>query len=77
MNTMKRDDMIKERNDITWSIGFQTTRLLTPFVSIFSGVARWLYLDEEIKKATPKPQMVKEEGVKVQVDLSEGATKDA
>lgn len=57
---MKRDDMVKERQDLIWAIGHQTTRLLTPFCSIMSGVARLMMLEDEIRKVTPKPQAVEE-----------------
>lgn len=53
--------MVKERGDLIWAIGHQTIMALRPFCSIMSGVARWMYLDEEIKKVTPKPAVVKEE----------------
>lgn len=61
MNTMKRDDMLKERHELTWAIGSHAIHFLVPFCNLMSGVARWMYLEEEIKKVAAKPQVVKEE----------------
>lgn len=67
--TMKRDDMIKERGDLIWAVGHQAIMALKPFCSIMSGVARFMYLDEEIKKVTPKPAAVPSEPATVENPL--------
>ena len=54
MNTMKRDDMLKEKHQLTYTMGMKAIRLLSPIVELFSCVGRCMFLDEEIKKSQPK-----------------------
>lgn len=66
---MKREEMLKEKSSLEWAIADLTLRLLRPFVQLTSGVARHIYLEEQIRKVTPKPQIVKEDEA-VPLDLS-------
>lgn len=59
--TMKRDDMVKERADLIWAMGEHAIRFLTPLCSLINGTSRVMYLNEEIRKVTPKPAVVKDE----------------
>lgn len=60
---MKREDMIKERTELTQALFNHMFFFFKPIVSIVNGVGRLMFLDEEIRKSTPiqKPEIVKEE----------------
>ena len=55
MNTMKKEDMITEKNQVLTQMGVIAFNLLHPFVQLFGGVQRVMYLQAEIDKVTPKP----------------------
>lgn len=59
--TMKRDDLIKERNDIIWAMGQHALQFLKPLCHLMSFTARYVIVEEEIRKVTPKPAVVPEE----------------
>lgn len=59
MNTMKREDMIKEKMQLEGTILNGILRLAFPVVSWISAVQRHMYLCNQIDKSTPKPSAVK------------------
>lgn len=66
MNTPKKEDILKEIAQIPDAIGMHAIRMLRPFVMICSAVARYTYLEEELRKVTPKPAPAEgEENAKV------------
>lgn len=63
MNTMKKEDLVKERADLVVGLAQCTASFLSPIVSIFNMVSRLSYVESEIRKVTPvptKPELVKE-----------------
>lgn len=65
MATMKRDDMIKEKIELKMAIADHAIRFFAPLTNMVSGVARLMFLDDEIRKVTPKPSIVKEEPLEI------------
>lgn len=64
MNTMKKEDMQMEQAKIVQQIGISVANLLSPYCNLVSWVQRIQWLQAEIDKATPKPEIKKEEEVK-------------
>ena len=55
MNTMKKEDIIKEKEQLTYAGWQETVRVLTPIARLLSAVTRELFLNEELRKVTPRP----------------------
>lgn len=56
MNTMKREDMIKERNELTQLLFNQMMQFFAPLTNILTGATRLMHLDSELRKITPGPK---------------------
>lgn len=56
MNTMKREDMEKEQQELIVAIGVNVVRVFRHIARFINAVGRVDYLSTEIEKVTPKPE---------------------
>lgn len=61
MNTPKKDDLIKEINEIVPQIGMEAVRFFKPVVMLISAVTRYAYLEQQLQRVIPKPTQKEEE----------------
>ena len=55
MNTMKKDDITKELEQCNRVVCNQAAMFFAPLIQIISAITRKLYLEEELRKVTPRP----------------------
>lgn len=67
MNTMKKEDMEKERDNLITQAGLQTISSLKPLSDLLAIVGRALFLQSQINLATAKPAPKTEEPVKLEM----------
>ena len=53
MNTMKKEEMLKEKGELIVQVGYMTMGILQPVVQLFGAVGRLAYLAAKIAEATP------------------------
>lgn len=59
MQTMKKEDMEKEREQLIMQVGHLAFHILQPLATILPGVGRLAYLQQELDKLKPiyKPKL--------------------
>lgn len=58
---MKKEDLLKEKEELEQTILFQAVRIFVPIVNIISAIQRHMYIANEVDKITPKPAPIKPE----------------
>lgn len=64
MNTPKKEDIIEELKQIPEAVLGQVNQIMRPWVMLFSALSRYYYLQDQLRKVTPRPVPTEPEEVK-------------
>lgn len=60
MNTPKKEDIIQELGQIPQAVFEQVSQVFRPWIMILSALTRYYYLQEQLRKVTPRPTPTEE-----------------